>query len=83
MGITDIFKKKRVPTDDEVVKIGMMGRELNVNPNSGTTLRRLEGRLERVTKYLEEGHPSAEKRVNMERTQKRLQIELILRKGEL
>ena len=83
MSVIDIFRKKRIPTDEEVVQMGMLGRELNVNPSSETTLARLEGRLKRVTQYLEEGSPTTEKRVNMERTQKRLQIEIILRKGEL
>ena len=83
MSIVDIFKKKRIPTDDEVLQLGMLGKELNVNPSSGTTIARLEGRLGRVTQYLDNGQGSDEKRVNMERTKKRLQIEIILRKGEL
>jgi len=83
MSIIDIFKKKRIPTDDEVLQLGMLGKELNVNPGSGTSIRRLEARLGRVTKFLEEGNMTDEKRVNMERTKKRIQIEIILRKGEL
>ena len=83
MNIIDVFKKKRIPTDDEVLQLGMLGKELNVNPSSGTTLRRLEGRLKRVTQFLEDDKGTPEKRVNLERTKKRLQIEIILRKGEL
>ncbi len=83
MSIIDIFKKKRIPTDDEVAQLAMLGKELNVNPSSGTTLARLEGRLGRVIQYLVEGKGSDVKKVNMERTKKRLQIEIILRKGEL
>jgi hypothetical protein len=83
MSVTDIFKKKRIPTDDEVMQMGVLGRKLNVNPSSETTLARLEGRLKRVTQFLKSGKGTEEKRVNLERTQKRLQIEIILRKGEL
>jgi hypothetical protein len=78
-----LFKKKEVPTSEEVQKIAMMGRELRVNPSPQHTLARLEGRLKRVRKFLAENKVSDEKRLSMERTGKRLELEIILRKGEL
>ena len=78
-----IFSKKEVVKEPDVAKVGMKGRELHVNPSRDMTLARLEGRVRNIKKALEINKYSDEKRAALDKSLKRYEFEIMLRKGEM
>jgi len=84
MGLKDLLKGgKEVAPPKEVTKVGVEGKELNVNPSLDISLDRLEQRLKRVKWLLENKFQKKHPRYSeFMKIKGRLQSQIKLKKGE-